>query len=155
VEGAALINKQVYCSFFINSKSHGTLPKGLFLAKIESKIDFVDHLSSEKVAWRREVVAKMAAGGVSIRREPEIRYWWDFSSKRVPGEDLEEHVLWLLSNIRSGKFLKNELSCNYDFYLSVFWGASNGTGGGPVISPKLAQKLVEHGIRMEIRFYVK
>ena len=84
------------------------------------------------------------------------RYWWELSSQgRVESDDLENHVIWLLSHLRSKKILKDELIEGYRCYLSVFWGASNGTGGGPVISVSLAKLLVQHGLRVDVGFYVK
>jgi hypothetical protein len=135
----------------ICSNSKNDLPSHLLLAKARSRIVFTDNLSPDRVAQKN----RWKNAGIPIRSTIE-RYWWELSSQgHVASDDLENHVLWLLSHLRSKKILKDELIEGYRCYLSVFWGASNGTGGGPVISVSLAKLLVQHGLGVDVGFYVK
>lgn len=150
VEVVAMSESDVYCDLVICSNSQIYLPSHLFLAKAKSRIVLTDNLSLNRVAQRN----RWQNAGIPMNPTIE-RYWWELSSQRCVGsDDLEQHVLWLLSHLRSKKILKSELIEGYRFYLSVFWGASNGTGGGPVISVPLAKLLVQHGLRVDIGFYV-
>jgi hypothetical protein len=144
------MNKSVYCDLVIYSDLCSNLPDGLFLAKAKTKITYTDNLSADRVAQR----LRWEKAGIPMRSTV-ARHWWEFSSEhKVAGDDLEKHIGWLLSHLRYRKLLKAELTEQYRYYLSVFWGASNGTGGGPVVSCSLAQTLAEHALRMDIGFYV-
>ena len=150
-EVVAMSESDVYCDLVICSNSQTDLPSHLFLAKSRSRIVFTDNLSPDRVAQRN----RWKKAGIPMRPTIE-RYWWELSSQgRVESDDLENHVIWLLSHLRSKKILKDELIEGYRCYLSVFWGASTGTGGGPVISVSLAKLLVQHGLRVDVGFYVK
>jgi hypothetical protein len=122
----------------------------LLLAKASHRVNFTDNEWPERVAQRDRWRQK----GMSIRPNLE-RYWWELSTEgRINSMELDDHFEWILKQLRKKKLLKTELSSDYRFSLSVFWGASNGTGGGPLIDPELSAKFALHGIPVAIGFYV-
>ena len=149
-EVVAMSKSSVYCDLVICSNSLTELPSHLFLAKARSRIVLTDNLSPDRVAQKN----RWKDAGIPMRSTIE-RYWWELSSQgHVESDDLEKHALWLLSHLRHEKNLKDELTEGYRYYVSVFWGDSNGTGGGPVITVSLAKLLVQHGLRVDVGFYV-
>jgi hypothetical protein len=141
----------VFCTLEICSHTQGQLPSGLFLPHARRKIDFTDNESPDRVAQRQRWVS----AGYRIRPDLE-RYWWQLSTKvDVVSEDLEDHLIWLLSRLQPNKRLPVELAKNFEYSVSVFWGSSNGTGGGPLITPNLSRLLAEQQINLSIGFYVR
>ncbi len=143
-------NNMIYCDLVIYSNEINCLPKNLFLTKAKKKIDYTNNFSPERVAQR----LRWEKAGIRMRKTIE-RHWWTLSSKNSnSGDNLENHILWLLSHLRANTFLSTELDERYDYYISVFWGSSNGTGGGPLIKCDLMEILIKHKLELAIGFYV-
>ena len=149
VEVAAMSKENIYCDFVICSDI-AQLPADLFLAKAKSRLQLTDNMSPERIAQR----ARWKTKGIPIRQNLE-RYWWELSTQgRIESDDLINHVQWILQHFRKDVRAGALLNDGYRYYLSVFWGASNGTGGGPLISPALSELLYQHKLPLSIGFYV-
>lgn len=143
----------VYCGLVIGSKTLPELPQNLFLAKIKNRVELTDNFSPERIAQR----AIFRTCGIPIPEDSEhlARYWWSLSTQnRIDSYELHDHLHWLLAHFRSGVKAGDFLHGNYRGYLSVFWGASKGTGGGPLISPATSELLAMHQLPLDIGFYV-
>ena len=141
----------VFCTLAINSSSQNSLPSGLFLAKANTRIEFTDNDRPERKAQRE----RWRKGGIPIRRDLP-RYWWQICSDEfVSSDDINAHLIWILGHLRKDRLLSDLKSDGYSYLFSVFWGASNGTGGGPLITTDLAKLLVIHNAELAIGFYVK
>lgn len=83
------------------------------------------------------------------------RYVWYLDSREGVSTDVSDpyvHVSWLFSQLKPGFLFASVVNQGIESSLGFYWGG-NGTGGGPFISPKLAELLVCHQIGLDVGFY--
>lgn len=138
-----------YCSLSLRSDREGE-SQALFVPGVLSSLEFEDLHTPARVAqsarWR-------SIGLVSRSDLP--RYSWSLHTREAIGTQETDpfvHVNWLLSQLRPGVSVAAERSRGVEFSLSFYWG-SGGTGGGPFISPALAELLSRHQLGLDVGFY--
>lgn len=143
---------KIFCTLFLRS-NQSSIPPDVFQESFSEKLYFEDLRSAANLA-RAERLRKSSANWQFIQRNDLPRYYWELSSKEaVKGNDLHEHIAWLLGNLQPGFSLKNLSSMGFEYGLSTYW-EGRGTGGGPLIAPKLAKFLFQHNVSLDIGFYL-
>lgn len=138
-----------YCSLYIRSDDHADLPMNFFINASQLEVDFVDNESPE----RRASFERLRKKGVH-KRAGLPRYHWSFNSEgHVEGFDVYEHLIWILSQISPSYVLSEMHGAGFECQLQFAW-VGNGTGGGPLVTPQIAQLLVHHNINLQFGFYV-
>jgi hypothetical protein len=128
------------------------MPPRVFLRKMLGDLDFEDYRSASNLA-RAERLNKVGAGWSLVQRNDLARYCWTLSSKeKIESDDLYEHVSWLAGSLQPGFTLKTLASMGFEYGISAYWGGG-GTGGGPLITPRLSELLVRHDVNLDIGFY--
>jgi hypothetical protein len=138
-----------YCTFFLKSNDP-TAASRIVSSEILEKLARDDLPSPERLASSER---RRAAG--FIQRADLPRYAWAFDSEESIGSDVHDpypHVEWLLSRLKSGVSLADERAAGTETHLGFFWGG-RGTGGGPFISVRLAELLVQRQIALDVGFY--
>jgi hypothetical protein len=138
-----------YCSLFIRS-DHRDEAVALFMPDVVDSLEFEDLHSSERLA-RSQGLRSVGL----VMRSDSPRYWWALHSRDAVGTsemDLQIHVAWLLSQLIAGINLGVERARGVECSLGCFWGG-RGTGGGPFVSPALAQMLLKHQLGLDVGFY--
>jgi hypothetical protein len=140
-----------YCDLFIRSNL-AELPSGLLRPDRRSAMH-VEDLRSAKNLARAERLGRIASGVRFVQRADLPRYVWSLSSKgAVVGPDPYEHVAWLCDHLHPGAVLKDLPANDFEFGFSFYWGG-HGTGGGPLVAPRLSQLLLDHGANLDIGFH--
>lgn len=140
---------KTFCTLHIRSPSQDRLPKGLFRPSAEMLVEFKDCHDQDLRASRARV--SKAIG----RSLPEIpRYGWKIASDAfVAGDDIEDHLLWIIHLLPPNARLCELLAGDFDYWISTFW-VGNGTGGGVLLSVKISDLLARHKVPLAIGFYV-
>jgi hypothetical protein len=90
-----------------------------------------------------------------VMRSDLPRYSWTLDSREAVGTSETDplvHVAWLLSQLKPGISLEAARGGGVESCLGFYWGG-RGTGGGPFISPALAELLVRHQLGLDVGFY--
>lgn len=124
------------------------MPASIFPRHLIRKFDFTDNESPERIAMR----SRMEMQGI-LQPVDRPRYWWHINTDgKVPGNDVHEHLAWLVGCMRPGRLLSELGAAGYEYSFSAFW-PGNGTGGGPLITLRAAEILVLHQAELGIGFY--
>lgn len=112
-------------------------------------LEFKDLCAPDVLESRIRVSKKLG------RDFPELpRYCWRISSESyVTGDDIEEHLEWIFHLLPSDSRLCDLLSGDFDYSISTFW-VGNGTGGGVLISVRMAELLSKHRVALGVGFYL-
>jgi hypothetical protein len=139
-----------YCSLHIRSDVHSALPENFLRDPNAVEIVFTDNESPE----RRASFERLRRKGV-FKRAGLPRYHWTFSSEgHVEGFDVYEHLAWVLNQVHPDCLLSKLQSAGFECLLQFFW-VGNGTGGGPLVTPQIAELLARHGVGLQFGFYVQ
>ena len=139
-----------YCSLHIRSDVHGVLPDNFLRNSNSVEVVFTDNESPE----RRASFERLRKKGV-FKRAGLPRYHWTFSSDgHVEGFDVYEHVAWVLKQLNPDRLLSELQGAGFECLLQFFW-VSNGTGGGPLVTPQVAELLARHDVGLQFGFYVQ
>lgn len=140
----------VFCTLHIRSNLHADLPRGFLRRRKKMNLEFVDNNLPESRA-RVERMRKFP-WFQDIQRP---RYHWRLSSEKfVNDDDLYKHLMWVFERVRPNYLLSQLEDAGFEYWLSVFW-QGNGTGGGPLITHKVAQLLTRHKVDMGVAFYLE
>jgi hypothetical protein len=140
----------VACTLHIRSDTHAALPSGFWRSRKKVAVEFTDNQSPEILARRERVRRKLGLNEVEIPR-----YHWRLSSdEQVTGDDLHEHLEWLLDHIPKDRVINDLLGPGFEYWFSAAW-TGNGTGGGPLVSLQTSKLLQVHQAEMGIAFYLE
>ena len=138
-----------YCTLFVRSDRRRD-SDALFVPAAIDSLEFKDNQSPARVAQSERF---RDIGFVSRSDLP--RYSWVLDSRELVGTDEIDphvHVAWLLSQFRQDISLESERIRGVEISLSFYWGGG-GTGGGPFISPLLAELLLRYKVGLDVGFY--
>jgi len=142
-----------YCTLIARSNEERTAI-GIFRSEAAEMLKFEDTRSEANLAraerWRN------ARSSVQFIVKTDLpRYCWSLTSRNAidtSEPDLCVHVSWLLSQLKPGASLVLLREAGVECTLAFYWGGQ-GTGGGPVITPRLSALLCQHEIDLNIGFY--
>jgi hypothetical protein len=141
---------RTYCSLVISSDTDQQL--GETVQKILGLVsnDMVDTQSPELIAARGRLAKVLDKNPVSPPR-----YFWRLSSKdKLDSNEIQDHVAWLLSQVKSGRSIHEINDHDGRAFLTCFW-AGNGRGGGPILSSSLMRTIASHDVELQFDFYVE
>ncbi|MBG9386649.1 hypothetical protein [Caenimonas aquaedulcis] len=139
-----------FCSLHIRSDVHAKLPEGFLKSRRKFQIVFEDNESPERLAC----FDRLARKGVH-KRVGLPRYQWTFSSEGfVNGFDVYEHLRWVLDQVHADFLLSQLQNLGFQCLLQFYW-EGNGTGGGPLVTPQIAELLVQHSVGLQFGFYLE
>jgi hypothetical protein len=149
---AEVSNKAVrtYCSLVISSDTDRQL--GVTVQKILGIVsnDVVDTQSPELIAARERLAKVLDNPPFSPPR-----YFWRSSSKdKIDSNELQDHVAWLLSQVKPGRSIREISDHGGSAFLTCFW-AGNGRGGGPTLSSSLMRTIASHDVELQFDFYTE
>jgi hypothetical protein len=138
-----------FCSLFVRSDREGEA-KAIFQDEVLDLLKVEDSLSPLQMASSK----RMRSLGFVIRSDlPRFRWILDTSGRFDEDTfDLFTHVSWLLAQLKPSVSLEETRGRGVESFLSLYY-CGNGTGGGPFISPEVAELLVSHRISMQVGFY--
>ncbi len=138
-----------YCTLVLRSDDPGAAAK-LLIPEVVDDLDFDDNQSPARLASAQ----RLRAAGMPMRSDLPRYVWLMDSRQAIPDSeiDLLVHVSWLLSRVKAGVSLREARERGVEAALGFYWGG-NGTGGGPFISPELAELLTRHNIGLNVGFY--
>lgn len=138
----------IFCILHIISDVRDSLPPDFLPVLAHTKWGFVDNASEEQ--RNRRMRFRRAVG---LEDVPIPRYHWQLNSDgMVGGGNIENHFLWVISQIKVDPTIREILGDDFQYWFSVFW-QDQGIGGGPVITVQIAEMLARHQAKMEISFY--
>ena len=138
-----------YCRLFLHS-DHKNAPERVLAPSVLGILNRSDNQSTANLA-RAQYFRTIGF----IQRSDLPRYSWSFDSREKIGVNETDpfvHVSWLLSQLNSLVHPSDYEHHGIEVSLAFYWGG-NGTGGGPYISSKLAELLVQHKIGLDVGFY--
>lgn len=139
-----------FCSLHVRSDVHAELPAGFLRSRKKIDVVFTDNESPE----RRASFDRLRRSGAFQRVNPPRYHWWFSSDGFVEGFDVYRHLLWVLDQIQP-KFLLSQLKdAGFECWLQFYW-EGNGTGGGPLVTPQIAELLVRHNVSLQFGFYLE
>ncbi len=139
----------VFCTLHIRSGERSSLPARFFRPVKETGLVFKDLHAEAALARRARLREQLGLDDVALPRY----YWRLCTENRVAGDDIHDHIQWLLACVRDGHRLLELKEAGYAYWLSVFW-TGNGTGGGPLIDLPTVHILAREQISMGIGFYL-
>jgi len=139
-----------FCVLHIRSNTCNELPADFLKEGEGVEIFFEDNESSE----RRASFERLAKKGI-FKRDGLPRYHWSYSSDgSIKSFDVYEHVAWIFDQFRPGFLLLQLQDIGFECLLQFYW-ESNGTGAGPLVTPKVAELLERHNVGLQFGFYMK
>lgn len=113
------------------------------------------------VVFRDFDEADMRASRIRVSRKlgrilPALpRYqWWISSKDFVAGDEIQDHLEWIFQLLPLNCRLCDVLAGDYAYWISTFW-VGNGTGGGLMISARMADLLSQHRATLGVGFYLE
>lgn len=141
-----------YCTLVMRSDKEGASASA-FKREAVAKLEFDDNRSEYNLARAQRWANK--SGTHLVFRNDLPRYCWILNSKEdvsTDEPDVYVHASWLLSQLKGDVFASELVKQSMEIVLSFYWGGG-GTGGGPVITPRLSDLLCRHQITLQIGFY--
>ena len=148
-----------FCNLYIKSDTKNT-PANIFEPAVIRMLEFYDRESAiglattERLRKTFEHWPSDQKGRRPIIRSDLPRYFWTLSSQKAVSTDEDDpyiHVSWLLSRLK-GVLVSDLIEQGIECKLSFYWGGL-GTGGGPLIAPRLSELLHKHQVYLGIGFY--
>ncbi len=143
-----------YCLLIIRSNSEDAA-SSIFRPQAMDMLGFED-LRLEKHGASGALLRQASSSVQFVVRSDLPRYCWSLNSLKAIDQSVSdplEHVSWLLSQLKRGISLADAQKQGIECVMALYWGGL-GSGGGPLITPRLSSLLIQHDINLSIGFYV-